>query len=94
MPKAKQKRVNPRKIPMTEADVRKAWHDGADFGMTFCIKTFVYIPKDKHDATNEDLLQLKDEFEDVLDSYNRRDITDKDIDSVLDTDFDIHVLVR
>ena len=88
------KKVNPRRIPRTEADVQKAWNDGAEFGMTFCIKAFVFVLKDKHDASDADLLQLKEEFEDVLCAYNRRDITDKDIDSVLDAEFNIQVEIR
>ena len=88
MPK---KKTNPRRVPMTEADVRKAWNIGADFGITFCLKGFCYVLKAKHDAKDEELIQLRDEFEEVLQAYNRKDISTKDIDSVLAEEFNLHV---
>lgn len=84
-------KINPRRRPMSEADVRKAWSAGADFGMSLCIKAFLFILKDKHRIRNDEILKLKDEFEDIVDAINRRDITMDDIDAVLDTDFDLHV---
>ena len=85
------RRVNPRRVPRTEADCIKAWNEGADFGITFCLKVFCYVLKDKHDANDADLLQLRDEFEDVLMAYNRKDINMRDIDSVLEDEFHLHV---
>lgn len=85
------KKINPRRIPRTQADCDKAWDEGADFGITFCLKAFCYVLKAKHDATDADLLQLRDEFTEVLEAYNRRDIKVRDIDSVLDEEFNLHV---
>ena len=87
------KKVNPKRRPMSEADVRKAWSMGADFGMTFCVKGFLYILKN-HGASDEDVHQLNGEFEDLLDSYNRGDITQEDIDSVLQEEFKLEVRFR
>lgn len=85
------RRINPRRIPRTQADCDKAWGEGADFGITFCLKAFCYVLKAKHDATDADLMQLRDEFCDVLEAYNRKDINLKDIDEVLEDEFRLHV---
>ena len=88
------KKTNPRRVPMTAKDVAKAWNMGADFGITFCLKVFCFVLKDKHDASDADLMQLRDEFCDVLEAYNRKDISLKDLDAVLEDDFRLHVELR
>ena len=91
MPK---KKTNPRRRPVTEADLRKAWSAGADFGMAFCLKDFLYVLKAKHDATDADLMQLRDEFEEVVDAYKRGDIKEKDLDGVLADEFNLRVTLK
>lgn len=85
------RQINPRRIPRTQADCDKAWEKGADFGMTFCIKAFLFCLKDKHDANDADLLQLRDEFCEVVDAYRRGDIKPRDLDSVLEEEFKITI---
>ena len=87
------KKINPRRVPVSEADVRKAWNEGADFGMTFCVRCMLYIVKN-HGAGDEDILQLQKEFEELLDSYVRGDITQEDLDSVLKEEFKLEVRFR
>ena len=88
------KKINPRRIPATQADVYKAWNKGADFGMNFCLKVFLFILKDKHDASDKDILQLNAEFGQVIDAYNRGDINPEDLDSVLIEDFNLTVRLK
>ena len=88
------KKVNPNRRPMSEADVRKAWSQGADFGMNFCLKVFLFILKDKHEASDKDILQLDAEFGQVIDAYNRGDIKQEDLDSVLIEEFNLTVRLK
>lgn len=85
------RKKNPNRIPRTQEDVDRAWHKGADFAMQFCLNIVLYVLKDKHDAPDEDILQLRDESMYVIDSYNRGYIKDKDIKETLKGDYDLSV---
>jgi len=85
------KKLNPRKRPASEADVKKAWESGADFGLMFCLRAFLYILKNNHHIRQDEILKLRDEFTELVDAFNRRDITSEDIDEVLKMDFDLHL---
>ena len=85
------KKINPRRKPVSEADRRKAWNEGADFGLTFCIKAFLFVLKDKHRIRDDEIMKLRDEFSEIVDAFSRGDISMEDIDDVLAEDFDMHV---
>ena len=85
------KKRNPRNVPATQADVERAWGDGADFGMEFCLNLILLVLKDKHNAPNEDILQLRDEFMDAVDSLNRGYMSYADVKRTLHGDYDFRV---
>lgn len=66
---------NPNRIPRTQADVDRAYSKGADFGMEFCLNIVLYVFKDKHDAPNDDIEKLRDEFMYVCDSVAKGYLT-------------------
>ena len=84
-------KVNPKKIPRTQADVDRARQEGMDFGMEFCLNLVLYVLKDKHDAPTEDIMQLRDEFMYVIDSVARKYLSYSDIVKALKSDYDLTV---
>jgi len=87
-------KTNPRKVPRTQADVARAWQEGADFGAEFAINMVLLVLKDKHDAPDEDILQLRSEFEDQLDSVAKGYINYADIKTALGGDYNIKVRMK
>ena len=84
-------KLNPKKIPRTQADVDRARKEGMDFGLEFCLNLVLYVLKDKHDAPNEDIMQLRDEFMYVIDSVAKKYLSYSDIVKTLKGDYDLAV---
>lgn len=84
-------KVNPKKIPRTQADVDRAYNEGTDFGLEFCLNLVLYVLKDKHDAPDEDIMQLRDEFMYVIDSVGKKYLSYSDIVRALKSDYDLTV---
>lgn len=57
------KKVNPKRRPCTEADVKKAVNKATDIAVRQAIRMVLYILIDKHDAPAEDVQQLAEEIE-------------------------------
>lgn len=55
-------KVNPRRIPRTEADVSAAYAKGVTEGLNRGIELMLYVLIDKHDAPMEDVQQLAAEL--------------------------------
>ena len=51
-------KVNPRRVPRTEADVAAAYTKGVTEGLNRGIELMLYVLIDKHDAPMEDVQQL------------------------------------
>ena len=85
------KRQNPRSVPKTQADVDRAFSMGSDFGLEFGLNLVLYVLKDKHQAPDEDILQLRDEFMYVVDSIAKKYLTYGDIKAALKSDYDLAV---
>lgn len=88
---AQKLKVNPRKIPKTQADVDRAEREGRDLGLEFALNLVLYVLKDKHDAPNDDILQLRNEFMYVIDSVAHGYLTYTDIVRTLKGDYDLAV---
>ena len=86
-------KTNPSKIPKSQADVDRAWNKGADFGCEFALNTVLLVLKDKHGMPDEDVMQLRDEFMEQIQSYNEGYITYADVKRTLygDYDFTVHL---
>lgn len=55
-------KVNPRRVPRTEADVATAYTKGVTEGLNRGIELMLYVLIDKHDAPMEDVQQLAAEL--------------------------------
>lgn len=55
-------KVNPRRVPRTEADVAAAYTKGVAEGLNRGIELMLYVLIDKHDAPMEDVQQLAAEL--------------------------------
>lgn len=84
---------NPRRTPMTLADVNRAEQRGREIGLEFALNIVLYVLKDKHDAPTEDILQLRDEFMYVIDSIAKRYLSYPDIVNALKSDYDLTVRI-
>lgn len=85
------KKINPRVRPATQADVDRAREWGQNFGIEFALNLVLYVLKEKHDAPNEDILQLRDEFMYVVDSVGKKYLSYSDIVRALKSDYDLSV---
>lgn len=72
---ASNKKVNPRKVPVSLADV----HKGRVFGAEMMLTAMVYVLKDKHDAPNDEIKQLCAEMDYFFDSIRRGFINFKEV---------------
>ena len=55
-------KVNPRRVPRTEADVAAAYAKGVTEGLNRGIELMLYVLIDKHDAPMDDVQQLAGEL--------------------------------
>ena len=83
MPKAKTKKINPKRRPATFADVERGVKQGIDTGVNKAIKMCLYILMDKHNAPREDVQQLAEEIAWLAQHLNERKISWGDVDNVL-----------
>ena len=89
--KKKKKRTNPRKQPVTMADVERAKSTATDEALRRMIYLVLYILIDKHDAPREDIAQLADEVNYYADSITKGYITWKDIERVVRDEFSVRL---
>lgn len=85
------RKPNPKKIQRTQADVDRAAEAGRDLGLEFALNLVLFVLKDKHDAPDEDILQLRDEFMYEVDSVAAGYLTYSDIKRTLKGDYDLSV---
>lgn len=56
------KKTNPRRIPATQADCKRALTEGIEIGTKHALKMALYILLDKHGAPAEDVKTLAEEL--------------------------------
>lgn len=84
-------KTNPHKIPRTQADVDKAEQRGTDFGIEFCLNLILYVMKEKHNATDEYIIQIRDEFMYQVDSIGKGYLKYRDVIKALQSEYDMSV---
>lgn len=84
-------KTNPRQKPATAVEVNRARQNGMDFGVEFGINCILYILKDKHDAPDDDIKQLRDEFMYLMDSIAQKYVSYADITRTLSGEYDLSV---
>ena len=82
---------NPRNVPCSEADCRKAYVEGVDDGMNHLMEMVLFNLLDKHGATKEELQTLADEVDDLADYIRRGIIKWEDITKALYDEFNLEV---
>ena len=84
-------KTNPRRKPATAVEGNRARQNGMDFGVEFGINCILYILKDKHDAPDDDIKQLRDEFMYLMDSIAKKYVSYSDITKTLSGEYDLSV---
>ena len=80
-------RVNPKRIPRTQADVDKAYDKGLTDGMICGLTVMLYVLHDKFGATDEQLKEFSDAFNYVIDSMQRGYVTETDLRVVVKEEY-------
>ena len=84
-------KVNPKKIPKTQVDVDRAWREGVDYGIEFCVNSFLLVLKDKWNMPNEDILRLRSDFMELIDSMEKGYCSYSDVKRALGGDYNLFV---
>lgn len=87
------KKINPRRRPVTEADIKRAQDRATDEAMKRVLYMVLYVLVDKHGATHEELAQLGSEVNYVADSIRQGYVSWADIRQALKAD-DIELDLR
>lgn len=86
-----QKKKSPKSIPRTQQDCDRAEEKGRLFGIDWAINLFLFILKDKHDATDAEIGQFRDEFNEYLDLINSGEIKLRDVKGALKFEYNTEV---
>lgn len=88
------KKINPRRRPVTEADIKRAKDKATDEAMRRVLYMVLYVLVDKHEATHEEIAQLAGEVNYVADSIRQGYIRWPDIMRVLEDEYDVELDLR
>lgn len=80
-------KVNPKRIPRTEADVIRARTQGYDEGIRGSLTIMLYTLRDKFSWTDEQLQAFSDAYNYTVDSINRGYIKPKDLQLVIKEEY-------
>lgn len=72
-------KVNPKRIPRTQADVERAEKEGIDKGIKCALTIMLYTLHDKFAADDKQLQEFADAFNYTVDSINKGYVTEKDL---------------
>lgn len=86
-------KVNPRRIPKTQADVEKAYLRGRDAGTKGALTIMLYTLKDKYGWDDMRLQGFSDMFNYTVDSISRGYITETDLKSVIKVEYGLETEV-
>lgn len=87
------KKVNPNRIPRTQADVDKAYVRGRDEGTALCLTLVLYTLQDKFGADDSVLTEFHEAFQYTLDSLEKGYITEADLRTVLKEEYGTQIEV-
>lgn len=76
-------KVNPKRIPRTEADVLKARTHGYEEGIRGALTIMLYTLKDKFNADDEQLQEFSNAFNYTVDGINKGYVKPKDLQMVI-----------
>ena len=85
------KRLNPRRVPATQADVERAERRGQAFGVSTAMAIFFTVLLDKHGATAEELQVFWREVCDLSESITKGYVSASDLRDTLAKEYGIEV---
>lgn len=85
------KKVNPRKRPVTQADLNRAKEQASDRGVRLAIAMFLTVLKDDFDFDNEKLEYIWQRVEKLSEEVSERRISVNDLLSVLAEEYNVHL---
>jgi len=85
------KRVNPRRIPATAADIERAKEQATDQAIRAAIYMMLYLLADKHGTSKEEICRLAREVNYLADSINRGYLNWYDIRKMLEEEYDVQI---
>lgn len=85
----KKKKVNPRRVPATQADIERAKNQATSDAIRRIVYLMLYILIDKHEAPKEDIHQLAEEVNYYADSITNGYITWKDVERVVRDEYEV-----
>lgn len=81
-------KINPRKIPRTQADVEKAYRRGEVDGTRAAMTILLYILKDKFNSSDEDIIELGNAFRSTTESIAKGYVSVADLRRVVKDEYD------
>lgn len=91
--KSSSKNKSPKSIPRTQQDCDRAEEKGRMFGIEWALNLFLFILKDKHDATDEELDVFRNEFHEYLDLINHGEVKIRDVKGALKFEYNTEVKI-
>ncbi len=85
------KKVNPRRKPATEADVRRAKDKATEDAIRTVLYMLLYVLIDKHGATKEEIHTIQEDLNYIADSMNRGYVDWRDIKRTLEEEYDVEL---
>ncbi|MGI5825664.1 MAG: hypothetical protein ACOX7J_08895 [Bacillota bacterium] len=89
---AKKKKVNPRRLPATRADVNRAKREACDLAVSRAFAIFFTVMRDKEGWGNKRLQRLWAEVSDLSDSIGKGYVSVDDLLVTLAEESDIHLV--
>lgn len=83
------KKVNPRKKPVSQADINKAKKQAMEDSMRHLLYLILYILIEKHEAPREDIHKLASEVNYYADSITQGYLNWKDIERVVVDEYEV-----
>ena len=80
-------KTNPKRIPRTEADCRKAYDKGLLDGSVGALTIMLYVMKDKYGYSEDQLHKFADQFNYVADSMAQGYVTKADLMQVVKEEY-------
>lgn len=84
-------KVNPKKIPRTEADVERARREGLMIGQEYATVIFLTVLYDKENATPEIMQRVGEEINSLAESITQGYVTIADLKNTLKQEYGIEV---
>ena len=83
------KKVNPRRIPASQADIVKAQEKACHLAMAI----FLTVMKDKFGFDNDDIVRAWDEWDKLSEEIKEGRVSLKDLTDVLNEEYDIKLVI-